>query len=64
MKCDCTNKKLTAGIQNCLVKIIDFARAISLDEESITAGGIAVTMADEIQSYGAKALDLLTDEED
>lgn len=51
-------------IEDSLIKIIDFARAISLDKENVAAGGIALTMADEIQSYGARALDLLTGEID
>ena len=56
--------KVTKRVEDCLVRIINFARAISLDEDNISAGGIALTMADEIQSYGAKALDLMTGETD
>ena len=58
------NTEITKRVEACLIKIIDFARAISLDEDNISAGGIALTMADEIQSYGAKALDLITGEID
>lgn len=55
-------KKVLERVENYISKIVDFARAISLDEDNIVAGGIALTMADEIQSYGARALDLLNDE--
>ena len=56
--------RITKRVEDCLIKIINFARAISLDEDNISAGGIALTMADEIQSYSAKALDLMTGETD
>lgn len=49
-------------VQDCLIKILDFARAISLDQEDMTTGCIALTMADEIQNYGNEALGLLIDE--
>lgn len=55
---------VTKKVQDCLLKIQDFARAISLDGANISAGGIALTMADEIISYSAKANDLLTGEID
>lgn len=50
---------ITKKVQDCLRKIEDFARAISLDEANISAGSVALTMADEIMSYSAKAYDLL-----
>jgi hypothetical protein len=53
---------ITKKVQDCLVKIQDFARAISLDEANISAGGIALTMADEILSYSGKACDLISGE--
>ena len=56
--------RIMKRVEDCLIKIINFARAISLDEDNIPAGGIALTMADEIQSYGANALDLITGEID
>ena len=56
--------KVTERVENSLIKIVDFARAISLDKDNVSAGGIALTMADEIQSYGAMALDLITGEID
>ena len=55
---------VTERVENSLIKIVDFARAISLDKDNVSAGGIALTMADEIQSYGAMALDLITGEID
>ena len=56
--------RITKRVEDCLIKIINFARAISLDKDNVSAGGIALTMADEIQSYGANALDLITGEID
>lgn len=49
-------------LKDYIEKIVNFARAITLDEENVSAGGIALTMADEIQTYGARALGLLMDE--
>lgn len=56
--------KTKGKVQDYLIKIVNFARAISLDEENVAAEGIALTMAEEIQNYGAMALDLLTGEND
>lgn len=52
-----TSKK--SELEDYLVKIVNFAKAINLDEDNVSADGIALTMADEIQTYGAKALDLV-----
>lgn len=46
-------------IEDCILKIVDFAKAISLDEDNVAAGGIALTMAEEIRSYSTKVLDLI-----
>lgn len=43
-----------------LVKIIDFAHAIKLDETSPSGGAIALTMCEEIRNYGEKALESLS----
>ena len=56
------NTKLLERVQNYIVKMVDFARAISLDEDNISAGGVALTMAEEIQSYGVRTLDLIEEE--
>ena len=61
MKSTKIENKTNKEVQDCLEKILDFARAISLDGEDMTAGCIALTMADEIQAYGVKALDLLAE---
>jgi hypothetical protein len=55
---------ITKKVQDYLEKIEDFARAITLDEANVSAGGIALTMADEIMSYSARAYDLLEGEID
>lgn len=54
-----TSKK--SELEDYLVKIVNFAKAINLDEDNVSADGIALTMADEIQAYGTKALDLVMD---
>lgn len=54
-----TSKK--SELEDYLVKIVNFAKAINLDEDNVSADGIALTMADEIQTYGTKALDLVMD---
>jgi hypothetical protein len=47
-------------LKNFIVKIVDFAYAISLDEKSSSKAGIACTMSEEIQQYAGKALETLT----
>ncbi len=54
--------KISLEVQNYLEKILDFAKAISLDSEDMTAGCIAITMANEIQQCGMKALELIWNE--
>lgn len=49
----------TEKLNDYLVKIMDFARAITLDEKNIPSGSVVLTMADEIQNYGLKAMELL-----
>lgn len=51
--------KDTEKLTDYLIKIVNFAKAIALDEDNVSADGIAITMAEEIKSYGAKALELL-----
>lgn len=51
--------KDTEELTEILIKIVNFAKAIALDEDNISADGIALTMAEEIKSYVAKALELL-----
>lgn len=46
-------------VKEYITKIIDFAYAITLDEDSVSEG-IALTMVKEIQSYGIKILDIVT----
>ena len=51
--------KDTEKLTEYLIKIVNFAKAIALDEDNVSADGIAITMAEEINSYAAKALELL-----
>lgn len=48
-----------SAIKECLVRMIDFAYAIGMDEKSPNSGGIALTMSEAIQDYGAKALEIM-----
>ena len=48
-------------IENCMYKILDFARAIVLDKKNQSAGSIAATMAEEIEEYGNRVLESLLD---
>lgn len=47
-------------LKNFIVKIVDFAYAIELDEKNVSKAGIAGTMSTEIQQYAGKALETLT----
>lgn len=47
-------------LRSYLVKMIDFAHAIKLDETSPSGGEIALTMSEEIKNYGEKALESLS----
>lgn len=46
-------------IENCICKILDFAKAIVLDKKNQSAESIATTMAEEIEEYGNKVLESL-----
>ena len=46
-------------IENCVYKILDFAKAIILDKKNQSAESIATTMAEEIEEYGNKVLESL-----
>ncbi len=47
-------------LRSYLVKMIDFAHAIKLDETSSSGAEIALTMSEEIKNYGEKALESLS----
>lgn len=49
----------TMLLKDYTIRILNFTKAILLDEDCVSAGGIAITMANEIQSYGVRILDLL-----
>lgn len=46
-------------IKSYVIKMIDFACAISIDEKSVKPAGLALTMSEAIQDYGVKLLELL-----
>ena len=49
-------------LKELIISMVDFAYAIKLDEKTVQSGGIAVTMSEAIQEYGAKAIEILIKE--